>query len=416
MTFGLPRARACSFGAALLLSLLGAQACSDGTEAPRPLDGPPASAVLTDVDAKAATSAALGMMGVSGEPATKRAPEVVRTRVARLNAIGAHLLIVTETKDPGVFRRLSIELRSENGDRVIAAYGALRTKIAAAAESPEMRARVAADPLFQGALKPASAVIFQLRGMAGGGDDIPNLGLGANGKYGDDRQGILASLGDAGEMLAGGPDLATRTATRLLTLAQIDAGTVRPDRESRLGAYAATAGYPEGTVGNAVHRAIGTIYAALGTAGEERIGRVFNSPEARALYNAPVDSAAGLRMAAIEHRYWENVAKEDSYSFGGQLGSMFQPWARDWLQRNVFALGQSSANDAGADGDGGVDEHAPDTCTGKADGFYCSELASYSAYQCEGGSISGGSQCAEGSCGPIGSRASIDGDGQLVCR
>jgi hypothetical protein len=36
-----------------------------------------------------------------------------------------------------------------------------------------------------------------------------------------------------------------------------------------------------------------------------------------------------------------------------------------------------------------------DSCAGKADGFYCSQLVSYSGYYCEGGSLVAGRQCAD---------------------
>jgi hypothetical protein len=36
-----------------------------------------------------------------------------------------------------------------------------------------------------------------------------------------------------------------------------------------------------------------------------------------------------------------------------------------------------------------------DSCQGKADGFYCSQLESYSGYYCQGGSITAGRQCAD---------------------
>jgi hypothetical protein len=41
-------------------------------------------------------------------------------------------------------------------------------------------------------------------------------------------------------------------------------------------------------------------------------------------------------MAEIEHRYWENVKKEDPSSAGGRLGSAFSPATRDVLQRQLF--------------------------------------------------------------------------------
>ena len=125
--------------------------------------------------------------------------------------------------------------------------------------------------------------------------------------------------------------------TRLDNMRQIDAGTMTPDPNSRLGAYAATSGYPAGTVGNSVHNAIGTIYGGMANYGEENIGKVFNSPEAKSMYNDPVDSQSSKCMASVEHAYWEQVKAEDPWSAGGQLGSAFGPTSRDWLQRNVFS-------------------------------------------------------------------------------
>lgn len=52
-----------------------------------------------------------------------------------------------------------------------------------------------------------------------------------------------------------------------------------------------------------------------------------------------------------------------------------------------------------------ADAGAPlkDSCDGKPDGLYCSELVDFGAYECEGGTISGGQQCATGKCvGPNG--------------
>ncbi len=121
------------------------------------------------------------------------------------------------------------------------------------------------------------------------------------------------------------------------TLAQVNAGTLRPDLNSRLGAYAATAGYPAGTVGEAVHNAIGTIYVGLGTTGEEQIGTVFNSAEARALYGQPLTPETSRRIAAIEHAYWERVRARNPWSFGGNVGSAFGVGTRDLLQRYLFS-------------------------------------------------------------------------------
>ncbi len=399
--------------AALVLSFVpasvaGASGCA--TESAHPTASTPAEAEL-------ATSIAFGFMGVGYRPDASFAsrPPIERVRVARLRAVATEVVAIVEAREPGVLRRLSFDLGANDAATLLAAVRTLRARLSEAAGAPELRARLARDPLFRDNLRPTGGAGFEVRTMGAGGDDVPNLGRGPNGRYGDDREGAIAALGDAAEALGDGVDVASRTATRGARLVAIDAGALEPDPASRLGAYAATAGYPEGTVGNAVHRAIGTIYLALGTSGEERIGRVFNAPQARALYMYPVDSDAGARMAAIEQRYWQNVANEDPYSIGGQLGAAFSPAVRDWLQRNVFALGQSAleAGDGGADA--GSDPPGVDTCVGKADGYYCSEVASYAAYQCEGGQIAGGVQCLGGACGAPGSRAKVDGNGQLAC-
>jgi len=70
--------------------------------------------------------------------------------------------------------------------------------------------------------------------------------------------------------------------------------------------------------------------------------------------------------------------------------------------------GSSGSTGSGGSGNGGtlpdgapapiVDSGTPDvvikdSCQGKADGLYCSELNDFSAYQCKSGSIAGGQQC-----------------------
>lgn len=121
--------------------------------------------------------------------------------------------------------------------------------------------------------------------------------------------------------------------SRQLDLAIVDAGG-EVDPNSRLGAYQATGGYRDGTVGQAAHNAIGQIYAMGGTIGEDQIGTVFNSPEARALYGDPVDSPSGLRLAEMEYDYWRG--QQELGTFGGGLGSSVPPETRDWLQRETF--------------------------------------------------------------------------------
>jgi len=166
--------------------------------------------------------------------------------------------------------------------------------------------------------------------------DIPDLGADENGRYGDDEIGTSGAARDYAKDLPLNPLTLSGMVSaqaRINVLRRIDAGLLPTDPESRLGAYDATKGYPPGTVGDSVHNAIGTIYATLGNYGQEKIGRVFNSPEVRELYAEPVESDAGKRMAAIEKQYWENVRREDPNSPGGQLGSMFSADGRYKLQR-----------------------------------------------------------------------------------
>ena len=61
----------------------------------------------------------------------------------------------------------------------------------------------------------------------------------------------------------------------------------------------------------------------------------------------------------------------------------------------------------------GNDAGAPqkDSCAGKSDGWYCSELATYSSYECKGADIIGGWQCSDNTvCRPNGSgQATLSG-------
>lgn len=150
-------------------------------------------------------------------------------------------------------------------------------------------------------------------------------------RYGDDRTGLLGALEDIA-------DPQPPVVMRPFILAEVENGTIKPDPSSRLGAYLATAGYPPGSVGSVFHFVIGSFYTALGTFGEERIGDLFNSPEAKALYDQPIDSPAGKQLATLEYNYWEHVREEDPYSPGGNLGSIFGPDSRDDVQRVVGML------------------------------------------------------------------------------
>lgn len=126
---------------------------------------------------------------------------------------------------------------------------------------------------------------------------------------------------------------------RVADLRDVDLGLVTPDPASRLGAYAATRGFPPGTVGFAVHNAIGDIYMLLGTLGQEEIGLVFNNAVARQLFSQSVWSEANRAMATMEYEYWSAVLRSNPDSFGGRAGAAFTPDMRVWLQANVYSAG-----------------------------------------------------------------------------
>lgn len=326
-----------------------------------------------------------GLMGFGPTPSNE--PEM-----ARAEAVVGHVLAVLERAEPGSLDRFSNEMRSKDTDRIMTAYVGMRARLAAVTDSPELGAELESDPLFAGQVVPTSSSSFGGRvAILAPGDGIPDLGRGPDGRFGDSVTGTWGRVLDSAGLVAVPGSLRA-----------VENGTYVPDPESRLGAYAATRGYPRGSVGNAVHWAIGTIYVALGTFGEEKIGRVFNSPEARALYNQPVESEAGALMAAIEQRYWENVEKEDPSSLGGGLGAWFSPSTRDVLQRRVF--GNQGTLDAGTrtdssspKTDGGTADAAPTDCSGRSDGWWCQGgVAGFMIY-CRGGQIGGGCPCA--SCG-----------------
>lgn len=114
---------------------------------------------------------------------------------------------------------------------------------------------------------------------------------------------------------------------RVTDLIRVAIGAYDPPTYSRLGAFKATLGYAEGTVGRGANRAIAAIYLALGTTGEDQIGNVFNSPEAAALFPQDACGPASRRLAEIEHGYWSG---QDT--IGGMMGSAFPPDIRAAIQ------------------------------------------------------------------------------------
>ncbi len=357
--------------------------CSAKDDGPAPFAGAGVDSASSPetVAGRDAARGLLGLAPVSAAPSSTPATAEQKKSASRYEAVVTYLLVLLEQREPGALARYSIEMKSQDEKRIIPAYVGMRGKLERLAEDPALLEMIRKDPLFAGALKTQSSSIFgrvEIRDLPA---NIPNLGRGADGNYGDGNTGALAAAADSKGLFVLFP---------VDQLLKVERGEVIPDPESRLGAFAATRGYPVGSVGHAVHNAIGTIFLALGTYGEERIGRVFNSPEARALYNQPVESSAGALMAAIEQRYWANVAAEDSWSPGGQLGAAFSPAVRDFLQRNVF--GSSGVLDGGAGTDSGADAGPPTDCGDKTDGFWCIG-GGYMAY-CKGGSIGGGCPCA----------------------
>jgi hypothetical protein len=126
-------------------------------------------------------------------------------------------------------------------------------------------------------------------------------------------------------------------AGRALNLARVESGAATPDRSSRLGAFRATGGNERGTTGRAAHNAIGGIYLAFGTFGEDRIGDVFNSNSARQLYNQPVTNGSSRQLAEVEHSYWDRQRREAGTT-GGYMGSAFSPAVRDGIQNFLSGI------------------------------------------------------------------------------
>lgn len=316
-----------------------------------------------------------GLGVAAGTPTTGDSPQ------SRYAALVEIVLQRLEASKPGTLAAFGAELRTDDVQIRVRAMERMRADLAVVVESPELEAQLAKDKRFASNVSPtglfgSDSVSLRDISRTGVCGEIPNLGKGADGLYGDGSQGIGSAFTDLGGLFATD------------SLSRVDSGTDTPDPSSRLGAYAATRGYPKGSVGEAVHNAIGTIYVALGTYGEEKIGRVFNDPRTIALYNDPVDSASGLRVAEIEELYWNNVAQEEGITSGGGFaGSLFDAKSRDRLQRRVFG------NYGTLDGGAGCPGATVDSCTGKADGLYCSSVDKRSAFQCSGGSIRGAEYC-----------------------
>jgi hypothetical protein len=265
-----------------------------------------------------------------------RAPGAAEDRASAkaYDAVVEAVLARLDAREAGFVTRIERELRSHDPTRMVAAKKELDAALGGVAADPTLAER---GGLLTQALRPMGEPTqlvtdaSQLLCEQPKGQDGQPLHLGrVNGTFGDDRSGIGGAARDTGDLVD------PQDWNLLRVLGRVDDGTLVPDPDSRLGAYAATRGYPVGTVGHSVHNAIGTIYVTFANYGQEKIGRVFNSPEARALYNQPVASCAGYQMALLEYQYWSDVRGEDGLSPGGNMGSAFNPTARDLLQRHVF--------------------------------------------------------------------------------
>jgi hypothetical protein len=312
-------------GATLLL----AEGCKDTVQDDEPAasQGP-----LTGADIVHGVVGASGPGGVTNDEG-KGDPQ--------LEAVAEALTAEIEAETPGRLDQIATDLRSRDAQRVVAAKILLDQSIAAAANGKGFVGRATGGGLVTHSLRPLDNAAPQPQQLVDAGQQLlceqpkdangQPLHLGqVNGRYGDGNTGASGALADTSDLVDTTDPLVLRTLNR------VDSGALTPDPDSRLGAYAATRGYPAGTVGNAVHIAIGTIYVTFANYGQEKIGRVFNAPQAKALYNQPVASCAGMQMALLEYQYWSDVQSEDAWSAGGHMGSMFNPTVRNWLQTKVF--------------------------------------------------------------------------------
>jgi hypothetical protein len=105
------------------------------------------------------------------------------------------------------------------------------------------------------------------------------------------------------------------------------------DPDSRLGSYETTKGYAEGTVGNTLHRAIGSIYTLLGPIAQDDVGRLFRDPSMVSLYSLPVDSWAESQVNDKEYLFWASKSPDD---LGRKMATVFSPSVRRWLQIHIF--------------------------------------------------------------------------------
>jgi hypothetical protein len=275
-------------------------------------------------------SAMLGSEAYSLDTDSTQMPETPTL----IDTIVNHIITIAETKEPGSMAEFGAALQADSLDKRLEAWENMRDRIEEITEGPELAMALMQEPLFVSQMQPINILenlgvnvrgIRINKGACSG--PIPDVGE-VDGSYGGKGKGIMGVIEGAYQLTEESKE------DNAAMLAIIESGLGgAPDPDSRLGAYYATRNYGPNTVGRAVHRAIGAIYLALGPTGEEKIGRVFNSEAAKALYEHPVTSSSNLCMAEIEHQYWANVKTENPYSFGGTLGRAFSPRVRACIQK-----------------------------------------------------------------------------------
>ena len=276
-----------------------------------------------------------------------------------------YMIEIAEEQDPGIMARFGATFQRGSVEDGIAAWIDMHELMTEISESPELSAVLLLDPRFAAELEPPSFMEdlrtntrSMSRSMTVCNQPIPDLGK-QYGTYGD---GKTTTSKDLAKLLihlnSGLSGLVTtglvHATKNLYDLIRVESGKYVPkDLESRLGAFYATREYKPCTIGRAVHRAIGAIYLGFGSVGEEKIGRVFNDPAAKAFFSDSIWSSSNDCVAAIEHRYWSNVKNEDGMSFGGLLGAFVQPGDRSKIQQFFGKFGCSKkrarflpANDA----------------------------------------------------------------------
>jgi hypothetical protein len=132
-------------------------------------------------------------------------------------------------------------------------------------------------------------------------------------------------------------------------------------------------------------------------------------PKQPDLYDSCTGRADGVYCSQLAS-YSAIVCQGESIALGIQCENERKCIGPNGPGTQVQCEGGANAPPAPGAADGGTTPTA-DSCEGRPDGVYCSSLAPYSAYECQGGTIAGGQQCEEGKMckGP-------NGPGKLVCQ